>query len=159
MFSTSWLNRLQHGVLYLTVQYMPKYNCRPTYQNSGLPCAGVHETHNIQQHHVHISYIAFHPNQTEESMDTNSLTSVSKARRSLRQLCRICQLIKILWAYVQNCNEWEEKCVKHLQISGTRVSKVMSWMRHVMYGETRDSCKVLVWKPDGKRPLGRPSRT
>jgi hypothetical protein len=28
-----------------------------------------------------------------------------------------------------------------------------------MYGETRDSCKVLVWKPDGKRPLGRPSRT
>ena len=59
-------------------------------------------------------------------MDTNSLTSVSKAWRSLRQLCRICQLIKILWAYVQNCNEWEEKCVKHLQISGTRVSKVMS---------------------------------
>jgi hypothetical protein len=25
-------------------------------------------------------------------------------------------------------------------------------------GETRHSCRVLVRKPDGKRPLGRPSR-
>jgi len=32
-------------------------------------------------------------------------------------------------------------------------------MGHVMYGETRDSYSVLVRKPAGKRPLGRPSRT
>jgi len=33
-------------------------------------------------------------------------------------------------------------------------------MGHVArMGEIRDSCRVLVRKPEGKRPLGRPSRT
>jgi hypothetical protein len=33
------------------------------------------------------------------------------------------------------------------------------WARHVTgKGESSDVCRVLVWKPEGKRPLENPSR-
>jgi hypothetical protein len=28
----------------------------------------------------------------------------------------------------------------------------------VLVGEVKNAYKILVWKPDGKRPLGRPNR-
>jgi hypothetical protein len=35
-------------------------------------------------------------------------------------------------------------------------SRGMSWTEHVAcMGERRDACRVLVGKPEGKRPLGR----
>jgi len=35
----------------------------------------------------------------------------------------------------------------------------ISWAGHVARrGERRGTCKVLVWKREGKRPLGRPRR-
>jgi hypothetical protein len=38
-------------------------------------------------------------------------------------------------------------------------SKIMRWAGHVVrVGEKRGVCSVLVGKPDGKRPLGRPRR-
>ena len=37
--------------------------------------------------------------------------------------------------------------------------KRIRWARHVTgTGESRDVCRVLVGKPEGKRPLGKPSR-
>jgi hypothetical protein len=39
-------------------------------------------------------------------------------------------------------------------------SKRMRWTVHVArIGESRAVYRVLVWKPEGKRPLGRPKRT
>jgi hypothetical protein len=36
----------------------------------------------------------------------------------------------------------------------------MKWMGHVArMGEKRNACRLLVGKPEGKRPLGRPRRT
>jgi hypothetical protein len=33
----------------------------------------------------------------------------------------------------------------------------MRWAGHVAFiGEGRGLCRVLVWKPEGKRPLGKP---
>ena len=41
----------------------------------------------------------------------------------------------------------------------TVVSAVMRWAGHVACtGEERWVCRVLVGKPEGKRPLGRPRR-
>jgi len=38
-------------------------------------------------------------------------------------------------------------------------SRIMRWTRHVAHmGEERWSYRVLVGKPEGKRPLGRPRR-
>jgi len=38
-------------------------------------------------------------------------------------------------------------------------SRRMRWVGHVAHmGETRDVCRVLVRKPEGKRGLGRPRR-
>jgi hypothetical protein len=38
-------------------------------------------------------------------------------------------------------------------------SRRMSWSGHVArMGETRDAYRILVGKPEGKRPLGRPRR-
>ena len=38
-------------------------------------------------------------------------------------------------------------------------SRIMRWAGHVAcMRERRDVCRVLVGKPDGKRPLGRPRR-
>jgi hypothetical protein len=38
-------------------------------------------------------------------------------------------------------------------------SRRMRWMGHVArMGQEREVCKVLVGKPEGKRPLGRPRR-
>jgi hypothetical protein len=35
----------------------------------------------------------------------------------------------------------------------------MRWAGHVArIGETRNACRILVGKPEGKRPLGRPRR-
>ena len=34
----------------------------------------------------------------------------------------------------------------------------MRWAGHVAMGEERGAYRVLVWKPEGKRPLGRPRR-
>jgi hypothetical protein len=39
------------------------------------------------------------------------------------------------------------------------ISRRMRWARHVAcMGERRSVCRVLVGKPEGKRPLGRPRR-
>ena len=39
-------------------------------------------------------------------------------------------------------------------------SRRIRWSRHVArMGERRDVYRVLVWRPEGKRPLGRPRRT
>jgi hypothetical protein len=36
-------------------------------------------------------------------------------------------------------------------------SRRMRWAGHVArMGETRNACRILVGKPEGKRPLGRP---
>ena len=38
-------------------------------------------------------------------------------------------------------------------------SRIMRWAGHVAHlGEERGVCRVLVGKPEGKRPLGRPRR-
>jgi hypothetical protein len=38
-------------------------------------------------------------------------------------------------------------------------SRRMSWTEHVArMGEKRSACRILVGKPEGKRPLGRPKR-
>jgi hypothetical protein len=38
-------------------------------------------------------------------------------------------------------------------------SRIIRWARHVArMGEERGVHRVLVWKPEGKRPLGRPKR-
>jgi hypothetical protein len=38
-------------------------------------------------------------------------------------------------------------------------SRRMRWAGHVArIGEKRNACRLLVGKPEGKRPLGRPSR-
>jgi hypothetical protein len=38
-------------------------------------------------------------------------------------------------------------------------SRRMGWTRHVArMGEKRNACKILVGKPEGKKPLGRPRR-
>jgi hypothetical protein len=38
-------------------------------------------------------------------------------------------------------------------------SRRMGWAGHVArIGEKRDACRILVGKPEGKRPLGRPRR-
>jgi hypothetical protein len=38
-------------------------------------------------------------------------------------------------------------------------SRRMRWAGHVArMGETRNACRILVGKPEGKRPLGRPRR-
>jgi hypothetical protein len=38
-------------------------------------------------------------------------------------------------------------------------SRIMMWVKHVArMGEERKAYKVLVGKPEGKRPLGRPRR-
>ena len=38
-------------------------------------------------------------------------------------------------------------------------SRRMRWAGHVArMGEEREAYRVLVWKPEGKRPLGRPKR-
>jgi hypothetical protein len=38
-------------------------------------------------------------------------------------------------------------------------SRRMRWVGHVArIGETRNECGILVGKPEGKRPLGRPRR-
>jgi hypothetical protein len=35
----------------------------------------------------------------------------------------------------------------------------MRWVGHVAHiGDMRNTCKILVGKPEGKRPLGRPRR-
>jgi hypothetical protein len=35
----------------------------------------------------------------------------------------------------------------------------MRWAGHVaQFGEKRNACRILVGKPEGKRPLGRPRR-
>jgi len=33
----------------------------------------------------------------------------------------------------------------------------MRWAGHVRMGDSKDVCSVLVWKSEGKRPLGRPT--
>jgi hypothetical protein len=36
-------------------------------------------------------------------------------------------------------------------------SRIMRWVGHVAHmGETRDICRILVGKPEGKKPLGIP---
>ena len=50
---------------------------------------------------------------------------------------------------------------KHSSPNIVRVikSRRMRWAGHVVrMGEERGTCKVLVGKPEGKRPLGRPRR-
>jgi hypothetical protein len=38
-------------------------------------------------------------------------------------------------------------------------SRRMRWAGHVVRtGEGKGVCRVLVWRPEGKRPLGRPNR-
>jgi hypothetical protein len=38
-------------------------------------------------------------------------------------------------------------------------SRRMRWAGHVArMGEGRGICRILVWRPEGKRPLGRPRR-
>jgi hypothetical protein len=38
-------------------------------------------------------------------------------------------------------------------------SRRMKWVDHVVrMGEKRNACRLLVGKPEGKRPLGRPRR-
>ena len=34
----------------------------------------------------------------------------------------------------------------------------MRWAGHVRMGDSKDVCSVLVWKSEGKRPLGRSRR-
>jgi len=44
-------------------------------------------------------------------------------------------------------------------ISWVIKSRRMRWVRHVEHMEKmRGACRVLVGKPEGKRPLGRPKR-
>jgi hypothetical protein len=39
-------------------------------------------------------------------------------------------------------------------------SRRMSWARHVAHvGQGRGVCRILVGRPEGKRPLGRPRRS
>jgi hypothetical protein len=41
-------------------------------------------------------------------------------------------------------------------IGATKLRKI-SWARHVAWmGKMRNACNILVGKPEGKRPLGRP---
>jgi hypothetical protein len=37
-------------------------------------------------------------------------------------------------------------------------SRRMRWAGHVARMEKRNACRILVGKPEGKRPLGRPKR-
>jgi hypothetical protein len=38
-------------------------------------------------------------------------------------------------------------------------SRRMRWAVHVArMGAKRNACRILVWKPEGRRPLGRPRR-
>jgi hypothetical protein len=37
-------------------------------------------------------------------------------------------------------------------------SRRMSWVEHVARMEKRNTCRLLVGKPEGKRPPGRPRR-
>jgi hypothetical protein len=38
-------------------------------------------------------------------------------------------------------------------------SRKISWVEHVSrMGEKKNACRILVGKPEGKRPLGRPRR-
>jgi hypothetical protein len=61
--------------------------------------------------------------------------------------------------------EWLNECnVKDSLYSSPNIirmmkSRRMRWARHVArMGETRNAYRILVGKPEGKRPLGRPRR-
>jgi len=60
--------------------------------------------------------------------------------------------------------EWRKLLNEELMYSSPNIVRViksrrMRWARHVArMGEGRGAYRVLVGKPEGKRPLGRPSR-
>jgi hypothetical protein len=43
-----------------------------------------------------------------------------------------------------------------LVLLGQSTSRKVGWVKHVAYmGKTRNTCRIVVEKPEGKRPLGR----
>jgi hypothetical protein len=54
----------------------------------------------------------------------------------------------------------EELCTLYFSPSKIRMIKSrMRWVEHVArMGEKRNACRILVGKPEGMRPLGRPRR-
>ena len=83
-----------------------------------------------------------------------------------QQYHRIVYMIMFRCTCIESTGDWrrlhnEELNDLYSSPNITRVMKLrrMKWAGHVAHmGEERGAYRVLVWKPEGKRPLGRPRR-